>query len=45
MVQDHQFREDIYIEHVLTPHDKVRKLDREEVRRILVKELERNRNH
>lgn len=39
MVQNHQSRDDIYINHVLTPHGEVEEEDKRMVKRVLFKEL------
>jgi len=39
MVQNHQTRDDIYINHVITPHEKVEEQDKRMIRRVLIKEL------
>ncbi|MBD3212162.1 MAG: hypothetical protein GF311_06080 [Candidatus Lokiarchaeota archaeon] len=39
MVQPHQTRDDIYINNVIIPHEKVRDEDKRMVKRVLFKEL------
>jgi hypothetical protein len=39
MVQPHQTRDDIYINNVIIPHEKVREKDKRMVKRVLFKEL------
>ena len=40
-VQSHQFRDDIYINNVITPHESVQKRDKQLVKNILLKETSR----
>ncbi|MFO7795056.1 MAG: hypothetical protein ACQERB_03625 [Promethearchaeati archaeon] len=39
MVQNHLYRDDIYINHVIVPHDKVKEHDKLMIKRVLRKEL------
>ena len=39
MVQNHYYRDDIYINNVIVPHDKVKEDDKLMIKRVLLKEL------
>ena len=39
MVQNHLYRDDIYINNVIVPHDKVKEQDKRMIKRVLFKEL------
>lgn len=39
MVQSHQYREDIYINNIVIPHEQITEQERLIIKRILLKEL------